>query len=156
MHDFRLPPRRRFERSFLVCSSFRTKISCSMSWCVQPNDSQGAVEQFEVCLSICQKRTVFSVVLCMDVASEVFPGTMSLLFALSALCPAFLHTDACSYMLLDRLLIRTFNFAEACITRNRSRLRRTRCPFSSLICFALSPAHSRYPKREYEVKILEL
>jgi len=64
-----------------------------MYWYVEPNDSQGAVEQFEACLSICQKRTAFSVVLCMDVASEVFPGTMSLLFALSALCPAFLaHT----------------------------------------------------------------
>jgi len=52
--------------------------------------------------------------------------------------PLFLHTDACSYVLLDRFLIRTFNFANACITRNRSRLRRVRCPFSSLIYFAMS------------------
>lgn len=57
---------------------------------VWPKDSQGAVEHFEVCLSVCQNRTALRAVLCMDVASEVFPGRMSLLFALSALCPVFL------------------------------------------------------------------
>ena len=70
--------------------------------------------------------------------------------------PLVLHTDACSFVLLDRLLIRTFNSAKACITRIRSRLHRVYCPFSSLIYFAMSPAHDRYHKREFEVKFPKL
>lgn len=70
--------------------------------------------------------------------------------------PPFLHTHSCSYVLLDRFLIRTFNFAKACITRNRSKLRRVRFTFSSLIYFPMSPAHGIYHKREFEVKFLEL
>ena len=70
--------------------------------------------------------------------------------------PSFLHTDACSYVLLDRFLIRTFNFAKACITRSPNRLRRVRCPFSSLFYFTMSPAHDRWHTRKFKVKILEL
>ena len=56
---------------------------------IWPNDSQGACWTVWG-LSICQKRTAFYAVLCMDVASEGFSGTASLLFALSALRPVFL------------------------------------------------------------------
>jgi hypothetical protein len=75
---------------FWYLQVFGLKFLAARPVVVWPNDSQGAVEQFEVCLSVCQKRTALSAVLCMDVASKVFPGRMSLHFALSALCPVFL------------------------------------------------------------------